>query len=101
AHGTLKPGLRTLILTFAIALNLTAQETNFVAEAEAAYKTAQSIYATNNSSPDAAINLARTAFDYADLAPNDTIRETVANNGIAVAKSIIATNTNSVPAHYY
>ncbi|HEY6228925.1 MAG TPA: hypothetical protein VI282_17525, partial [Verrucomicrobiae bacterium] len=77
-----------------------AEEQDFTAEAKAAYEAAQSAYSTN-SSVSAAIDLARTAFDYADLAPNDSIRENVANIGISTARSVIATNTNSVAGHYY
>ena len=77
-----------------------AEEHDFVAEAETAYRAAQAIYATNQTSQ-TGIDLARTAFDYADLAPNDNIRETTANNGIAAARSVIASNTNSAGAHYY
>lgn len=77
------------------------EEHDFPAEAEAAYRAAEASYATNKSSLEAAITLARTAFDYADLAPNDSIRETVANNGIAVARAAIAAATNSVGGHYY
>ena len=98
---TLKRELRTLALAFALAWNVAAQDIDFTAQAKAAYEAAQSAYSTNSSSVAAAIDLARTAFDYADLAPNDSIREAIANNGIATAKSVIATNTNSVAAHYY
>ena len=88
-----------LLLSFG-ASTLRAQETNFLAQAEEAYRAAQAVYATNQTL-DTAIALSRTAFDYADLAPNDTIRENVANIGIATAKTALATNTNSVGAHYY
>jgi tetratricopeptide (TPR) repeat protein len=76
-------------------------EPNFLAEAETAYKAAQTAYSTNTQSLEASVDLARTAFDYADLAPNDTIRENVANNGIATARAAILAHTNSVAAHYY
>ena len=81
--------------------SVAAAEPDFTAEARAAYEAAQTAYSTNTSSVAAAIDLTRTAFDYADLAPNDTIRENVANNGIATAKAAIAGNTNLVAAHYY
>jgi hypothetical protein len=97
----LKRELLTIFLLPLLILNSTAQVADFTAEAKAAYEAAQNAYSTNNSSSDAAINLARTAFDYADLAPNDQIRETVANHGIATAKLAISANTNSVAAHYY
>jgi hypothetical protein len=90
-----------VFLAVAVARIGVAQEPDFTAEAKAAYEAAQNVYSTNNSSVSAAIDLTRTAFDYADLAPNDTIRENVANNGIATARLVIATNTNLVAAHYY
>jgi len=94
---------RAIILTLAAFLSPTfraAEEHHFVAEAETAYRAAQAIYATNQTTQ-TGIDLARTAFDYADLAPNDNIRETIANNGITAARSVIASNTNSAGAHYY
>lgn len=96
-------GLALVLLCFAgfTASAWAAEEPDFTAEAKVAYEAARTAYSTNSSSVEAAIDLTRTAFDYADLAPNDTIRENVANNGIATAKSVIATNTNSVAAHYY
>src|SRR4051812_3248584 len=108
-HATLKyPGqrakLRSILAVFAVCLCAriaAGDEPNFLAEAETAYKAAQSAYATNSQSLEAAVDLARTAFDYADLAPNDTIRENVANNGIATARTAILGHTNSVAAHYY
>ena len=78
-----------------------AETPNFTAEAETAYREAQAAYETNQNSTAAAIALATRAFDYADLAPNNTIRENVANVGIAISKSVIAKDTNSVAAHYY
>lgn len=108
-HATLKyPGILekfrwipAFVVACLLCNRVVAEETNFVAEAEAAYKAAQTAYSTNSQSLDAGIDLARTAFDYADLAPNDTIRESVANNGIATARAVIAAKTNSVGAHYY
>src|SRR5688572_11088044 len=56
-----------------------AETPNFTAEAEKAYRAAQAAYETNQNSAEAAITVARRAFDYADLAPNNTIRENIAN----------------------
>src|SRR4051794_32542687 len=79
----LKPGPRTwlALLVFVFSFNIrAAEEHDFVAEAEAAYRAAQAAYSTNQTN-EAAIAVARTAFDYADLAPNDNIRENIANIG--------------------
>jgi tetratricopeptide (TPR) repeat protein len=84
--------------------------TNFLAQAEAAFKSAQqakstapsaSPTASNTNQLQLAIDLARTAFDYADLAKTDDDREKIANTGIAAAREAIAANPNSAPAHYY
>ena len=75
--------------------------TNFLAQAESAYRAAQAAYATNTQNVSAAIDLARTAFDNADLAKTDDQRETLANIGIAATRNASALNTNSVDAHYY
>jgi hypothetical protein len=98
-----KPERRAFVLALCccFALGLSGQETGFTEQAEAAYKAAQDVYAKKASSPQAAIDLARTAFDYADLAANDVIREQVANHGIATARAAIAAHTNCVGAHYY
>jgi hypothetical protein len=96
-----KPGVRALIMAFCCVLGFAAQEPDFTNQAEAAYKAAQDAYARKSSSPQAAVDLARTAFDYADIAPNDVIREQVANHGIATARAAIAAHTNCVGAHYY
>lgn len=78
-----------------------AESTNFTAEAEMAYRAALAAYDTNKHSVEAAIAVATRAFDYADLAPNDQIRENTANAGMAIAREVIAKDTNSVAGHYY
>lgn len=78
-----------------------ADGVNFTAEAEAAYRAAWAAFETNKHSAEAAIAVATRAFDYADLAPNDQIRENIANAGMAIAREVIAKDTNSVGAHYY
>ena len=93
--------VQALALALVCAIGFAGQESDFADQAEAAYKAAQDVYAKKSSSPQAAIDLARTAFDYGDLAPNDVIREQVANHGIATARAAIAAHTNCVGAHYY
>jgi hypothetical protein len=108
-HAILKypaPGIKfRWVLAFILAVSAAgidaAEDVNFTAEAEAAYRGAFAAYDTNKHSTEAAIAVARTAFDYADLAPNDQIRENTANAGMAIAREVIATNTNSVAGHYY
>ena len=76
-------------------------EATFLARAKSAYEAASQSKSTNANKLQASIDLARTAFDYADLAPNDSIRETTANAGIAAAHEALGLRTNSAPAHYY
>jgi tetratricopeptide (TPR) repeat protein len=78
-----------------------AETIDFLAQAKAAYEAAAQAKATNASSLSACIDLARTAFDYADRAPNDELRETIAHAGIAAGKAGIAIQADSVGAHYY
>jgi tetratricopeptide (TPR) repeat protein len=94
------PKGRLILITLAVFATTLSRASDFLAEAEFAYHAAQSAYSTNQTL-DTAIAAARTAFDYADLAPNDQIRENIANQGIAIARSAIALKTNSAAAHYY
>ncbi|HUS34744.1 MAG TPA: TRAP transporter TatT component family protein [Verrucomicrobiae bacterium] len=93
--------LLAFILAVLAATTDAAEGVNFTAEAEAAYRAALAAYDTNKHSTAAAVELATRAFDYADLAPNDTIRENTANAGMAIAREVIAKDTNSVGGHYY
>ncbi len=90
---------------WAISGLLSAQETgaasNFVAQAEAAHRAAQAVRATNANDLKTLIDVARTAFDYADLAGNDTLRESIALAGIASAREAVAQNPSSAGGNYY
>ena len=99
--SSLNLALRAGALAICCVIGFAGQESDFIDQAELAYKAAQDLYAKKSSSPQEAVNLAHAAFDYADLAPNDVIREQVANHGIAVARAAIAAHTNCVGAHYY
>ena len=96
------PVIGLILVGILVVLGAFAAETpNFTAEAEKAYREAQAAYGTNQNSAKAAIEASTRAFDYADLAPNNTIRENIANVGISIARSVISKDTNSVAAHYY
>src|SRR5262245_7942539 len=84
-----------------LALSSVAAETNFLGQAEAAYQAAVQARATNTQSLQAAIDVARTAFDNADLAQTDRQREPIALAGIDAARAAIAKDANSAGAHYY
>src|SRR5436309_1547651 len=102
-RATLNSSGRLLVLLGLMLLQMpeARADSDFLARAEMAYHAAQDVYATNSGSIDSAITVARTAFDYAELAPNDNIRENIANQGIATGREAIRMNTNSAPAHYY
>lgn len=91
----------TFVLTLLAMRVQAADSVNFRAEAEAAYRAALATYETNKHSADAAIAAATRAFDYADLAPNNQIRENISTAGMAIAREVIARDTNSVAGHYY
>jgi hypothetical protein len=78
-----------------------AATTNFIAQAESAYKAAQAVRATNANDLNTLIDVARTAFDFADIVKTDDQRESIAIAGIDAARAAISKNSNSVAAHYY
>lgn len=78
-----------------------APEAAFLAGAKSSYEAAIQSKTTNANKLQASVDLSRTAFDYADLAPNDSVRETISTAGIAAAREAIALQTNSAAAHYY
>lgn len=73
----------------------------FVQRAEKAFQSAKSRLDANTNDPAGLADVARTAFDYADLQTSNARRKEIANEGIAAAQHLIAENTNSVPGHYY
>jgi hypothetical protein len=75
--------------------------TDFLAKAKAAFEAAQSAQSTNADNLKANIDLARTAFDYADISRTDHEREPIALKGIAAGRAAIGIDANSAPAHYY
>jgi tetratricopeptide (TPR) repeat protein len=75
--------------------------TTFLARAKAAFEAAETAQSTNTDHLKANIDLARAAFDYADLAPNDHLREPVALHGIDAGRAATSLDPNSAAAHYY
>ena len=73
----------------------------FAARAEAEFHHAQIQFESNTNSSAAARQFARACYDFADFATNKTERATIANQGVAACRQIIARDTNSVAAHYY
>lgn len=97
------PKSAAISLFFALVAAACAQSTTnpvFAARAEKAFRLAQTQYAsaTNNS---AAWQFARTCFDWADFATNDTQRAAIARLGIAACRDLLARETSSAPGRYY
>jgi hypothetical protein len=93
-----------ILFFFACAAAAFAQSTTnpvFAARAEKAFHLAQIqlVSATNDDS--AARQFARTSFDFADFATNETQRAAIARQGIAACRKLLARVTNSAPGHYY
>jgi len=82
---------------------LAAPETNniFAVRARAEFHRAQAQFQSNTNDPSAAWQFARACFDYADFATNDTERATLAVQGIAASRQLLARWPKSAPGHYY
>jgi hypothetical protein len=81
-----------------------AQPTNnpvFAARTEAEFHRAQIQFQSNTNDPAAAWVFARACYDYADFATNDTERATIAIQGIAASRELLAARPKSAPGHYY
>jgi len=78
-----------------------APEAKFARRAEQNYQEARQKFQSNTNDADAAWQLGRACFDWADVAKNDGQRETIANEGIAVCRQLIARDAKSAAGHYY
>ncbi|MEP6663386.1 MAG: hypothetical protein ABJC04_06945 [Verrucomicrobiota bacterium] len=81
-----------------------AQENSFATfaiRAETKFKTAQANLLANPGNLNAALQVAITAFDWGEFAPNHEQRAKIADEGIAVCRQIIARQSNSAAGHYY
>jgi hypothetical protein len=97
------PLIRRLAIALCVVLTAfaTRAQTNFDAQFERAYTAAQTAYSTNSTNFDAALDLARAAFDWAELDKNKETRESIANIGMDAARTAIRLKSDSAPAHYY
>ena len=105
-HGSSGSGWRFIaplfICSFAIAA--ASQSTNnpvFAARAEAEFHRAQIQLQSNTNDFAAAWVFARACYDFADFATNDTERATIAVQGIAACRQLLAARPKSAPGHYY
>src|SRR5208283_759824 len=73
----------------------------FAARAEAEYHRALTQFQSNTNDPAAAWQFARACFDFNDFVTNNAGRATLANQGIAACRQLLARESNSAPGHYY
>jgi tetratricopeptide (TPR) repeat protein len=71
------------------------------ARVRTAFALAQKNYLANTNSPAAALELARTSFDFSEFATNEPQRAARAETGIAACRQALAHKPNSAPGHYY
>ena len=95
-------GAVVLLLFLAAGGLAKAEDTNrvFFLRAEAAYQEAAKKF-TAATNPAAALELARSSFDYADLATNDAQRAEIARQGVAACRDWLVREPESAAAHYY
>ncbi len=92
------------LFLFGLASAAAAQSTNnpvFAARAGAEFHRAQIQWQSNTNDFAAAWHFARACYDFADFATNDTERATLAVQGIAAGRQLLAHQTKSAPGHYY
>jgi len=73
----------------------------FAKRAEQNYREARQTFQNNTNETEASWRFGRACFDWADFAKNDGRRESIANEGIAACRQIIARDPKSAPGHYY
>ena len=73
----------------------------FAVRAEAEYHRVQTQFQSNTNDPVAAWQFARACFDFNDFVTNNAGRATLASQGIAACRQLLARESNSVPGHYY
>ena len=89
------------LLICAVASGQTTANLLFLARAQTAFAQAQKNHLADTNSAAAARELARTSFDLAELATNETRRAESARCGIDASRRIIAHEPKSAPGHYY
>jgi len=89
---------------FSLVNSVVAQSTNnpvFAARAAAEFQRAQIQRQSDTNDFAALWHFARACYDFADFATNDTERATVAVQGIAASRQLLAHRPQSAPGHYY
>jgi tetratricopeptide (TPR) repeat protein len=77
------------------------QRSNFVAFAKTNFDDARVRYNKRSHSVEDDWKFARACFDLADFATNNSERVAIAEQGIAACRQVLASVSNSAPAHYY
>ena len=80
---------------------LAESATNAHARAEQLYRQAHAQYEAQPNNPEAQRKLASACFDLAEVPENDVERAKVGEEGIAVARKLLATDPKSAQGHYY
>lgn len=78
-----------------------ATTTNFAARAEHDFDSAIESWRHNRSSATSAVEVARSAFLFAEFATRDSQREEIARRGMEAAREVISRDPNSSAAHYW
>jgi tetratricopeptide (TPR) repeat protein len=99
-HSTALVTIGCAAILFSGAL-LHAETNSFAAQAERAYNEAQQRSRQEPTNSAAVLQLARAAFDWGELAPNDDTRENVAERGIGAARSLLSREPTNAAAHYW
>ena len=73
----------------------------FAQRAEKHFQEARKKFQANTNDLEVAWQFGRACFDWADFAKNDHQRESIAGEGIAACRHVIARDPKSVPGHYY
>ena len=74
---------------------------NFAQRAERNFQEARKRFQTNTNDAVAAWQFGRACFDWAEFAKDDDQRESIAGEGIAACRQVIARDAKSAPGHYY
>lgn len=74
---------------------------NFAARAEKAFEAARVHYNTAPTNSEAAWQLGRAAYDWADFASSKQQRADISEQGIDACRSLLGREPNSAPGHYY
>ena len=99
-----KGGLAAAIFLSAVVGIIFAGEsrnTIFAGRAGAEYHRAQTQFQSNTNDPAAAWQFARACYDFNDFVMNNAGCATLANQGIAACRQLLACESNSAPVHYY